>query len=118
MKKLVGAATFLFAVIALAPTANAFPDPEFGPNCDTVGTGSLIDQRGYRTICDGPVSPTDGGWNRRAILWGESNRVCTQGTLGNRRCMDLPGGMHVYRTDEYVVMPDAIPPGEPGHLGE
>lgn len=111
------AATLGFGALALAPSANAYPDPEFGPNCDTVPTGSLIDQRGFRTVCDGPASPTDGGWNRRAILWGESNRFCSRGTLGNRRCMDMLGGMHVYNTTEYVVFPDAIPPGEPGHLG-
>jgi len=117
-KKLLGATVpLLFAMMALPATASAYPDPEFGPNCDTVPTGSLIDQRGFRTICDGAASPTDGGWNRRAILWGESNRVCTRTPIGFRRCVDIADvPIHVYRTDEYVVFPDAIPPGEPGHL--
>ncbi len=110
------AATVGLGALALAPNANAYPDPEFGPNCDTIPTGSLIDQRGFRTVCDSEASP-DGSWRRRAILWGESNRVCTRGTLGNRRCMDVGDSFHVYSKTEYEVFPDAIPPGEPGHLG-
>ena len=112
------AAVLGFGAWALAPAAGAWPDPDLGPSCDTTPTGSLIDQRGFRTICDGPIE-ADGSWQRKNYLWGESNRVCTRGTLGNRRCMDMPGGVHIYTDPDasYRVTPDAIPFGEPGHLG-
>ena len=106
--------------VALAPAAGASPDPELtSGNCHTIPTGSLVDQFGYITFCDEEVSP-DGSWVRRMTMWGESNRVCTRINtgLGSRRhCIDQPGEMNIYHSDEYLVMPDAIPPGQPGHLG-
>lgn len=113
------AATLGFGALALAPTANALPDPELGPGCDTLPTGSLIDQFGYRPICDYPVN-ADGSWTRKRTLWGESNRVCTRINTGlgsPRHCRDEDGPIHIYHQEEYVVQPDAVPPGEPGHLG-
>lgn len=105
----------LVAGTVLAPAAGAFPDPEFGKGCDTMPTGSLIDQFGYRTICDGYIRP-DGSWERQRIFWGRSNRVCVPGGL-IRRCTDMADvPIHVYSKDVYDVRPDAIPFGEPGWI--
>ena len=99
---------------ALAAPANAFPDPDL-KGCDTTPTGSLIDQRGYLTICDGPIQ-ADGSWTRKRSLWGESPRVCMPTPLGFRRCVDVDAPIHVYHSTEYRVTPDSIPPGEPGYI--
>ncbi|MBS9532279.1 hypothetical protein KIH27_01595 [Mycobacterium sp. M1] len=99
----------------LAPVAGAVPDPEFGKGCDTTPTGSLIDQFGYRTICDGYIRE-DGSWERQRIFWGRSNRVCVP-TATFRRCTDLDDvPRHVYSKDVYDVRPETIPFGEPGWI--
>lgn len=115
------AATLAFGALTLAPLAGALPEEIDKPWCQTDPTGSLIDQFGYRTICDGHLRP-DGSWTRKRLFWGESNRVCTpiHTGLGTRRhCIDMPeDNIHAYGdVAEYVVTPDAIPFGEPGFLG-
>lgn len=118
-RKLFGAAALLlFVMMSLPATAGAIPDPEFGKGCDTTATGSLIDQFGYLTICDGHIQP-DGSWERTRLLWGRSNRVCYPvGALGRRNCTDMADvPIHEYSRDVYRVTPDTVPPGEPGEPG-
>lgn len=116
IRSAVVASAALSVAVGMAPAAGAFPEEFDKPYCHTTPTGSLIDQRGYMTLCDSEPMP-DGSWDRVRIFWGESNRFCNRGPLGNRRCMDMPGGMHIYNQEVYHVTPDAVPPGEPGMLG-
>lgn len=118
MEKLVAAGALLFAAVALAPQASAdLPSGVDHPWCSTMPTGSFIDQQGFKTICDGPLN-ADGSWMRKRSLWGWSPRLCTQtgsGIFNHRHCIDQDVPIHVYSSEEYQVMPDAIPFGEPGY---
>ncbi|KPG26081.1 hypothetical protein AOT83_19590 [Mycobacteroides sp. H001] len=83
---MVAAATMFCAV-----PANADPVP---PGCQTDRVGLFGTQ--FRTICDDPIAP-DGSWQRTRQTY-------------------MPGQRFAVATSVYTVAPDAIPPGEPGHI--
>ncbi len=106
------------AVLAAAP-AHARPDPDLGPNCDTVLWGFLGSQR--RTICDGPVQP-DGSWERKRSVWTPAHQVPTRTSCYGRSYVSCTtyGGyfvdMKINDREQYTVTPDTVLPDEPGHL--
>lgn len=97
--------------------ATAHADP---PGCVTDPWGFLGSQR--RTICDQPML-ANGGWKRGRVIWTPAHQVplnCF--TSGSRYSSftNCDGGYFVAEQrgdiDVYLVMPDTVPPGEPGHI--
>ncbi|OHU37285.1 MULTISPECIES: hypothetical protein [Mycobacteriaceae] len=80
------------SALVLAPAANA--DDPVPPGCQTDRVGVFGTQ--FRTICDDPIAP-DGSWQRTRQTY-------------------MPGQRFAVATSVYTVAPDAIPPGEPGHI--
>lgn len=104
-----------------APPADAAPDPDLGPNCDTVLWGFLGSQR--RTICDGPLNP-DGSWDRKRSIWTPAHttpiRTSCYGSGSFTNCSTTGGNFvpfTINETETYPVTPDSVLPDEPGHLG-
>lgn len=118
MKPLLALAAMTAALLSAAP-AHAEPDPDLGPNCDTVPWGFLGSQR--RTVCDGPLRP-DGSWERKRSIWTPAHQVpSTTDCYGSSyiSCTTYGGyfvDMKINDQDTYPVTPDTVLPDEPGHL--
>ncbi|AXH46815.1 hypothetical protein SEA_ACOLYTE_72 [Mycobacterium phage Acolyte] len=105
----------------LAPAAGAAPDPDLGPNCDTVPWGFLGSQQ--RTICDGPLRG-DGSWDRKRSIWTPPHttpiRTSCYGSGSYSSCSTTGGNFVPFTINDtvtYPVTPDTVLPDEPGHLG-
>ena len=118
---LVGGVLVVGALVGLAPTASANPVPGH-PNCVTDPWGFLgLTQK--RIICDGPIQG-DGSWMRRRWQGTPAHYVspsssCSYGSYSSY-CSYSQGGWvddDIKDDETYVVTPDTIVPGEPGHLG-
>lgn len=102
--------------IGYAAQAQALP-----PNCEDIPWGIFGSQR--RQICDTPIRP-DGSWTRFRTIGvpahiARPSSSC-YGGLYYSNCTYDPGGFVPQVTIEdtsYVVFPDNVVFGEPGHLG-
>ena len=114
---MLAAGLFLAAVLCAAP-ARADDPP---PGCERVPIFGLNPQ--VRKICDEPIRP-DGSWERVRQFSFPSVREtkCAADYYSISVCPELL----IYRVDvpawegpveAYIVTPDTVPPGEPGHLG-
>jgi hypothetical protein len=100
-------------------TSDRYPTSN-DPGCESIpflGLNPYI-----RSICDDPIRP-DGSWLRYRALWHPRyvHSTCF-GVLYEGGCpswaKDSRDVIEASRNiDIYVVAPDTIPPGEPGHLG-
>ncbi|MDM3950383.1 CDGP domain-containing protein [Mycobacteroides abscessus] len=103
-------------------TAPAQADP-LPPGCEQVPIFGLNPQ--VRKICDGPIQQGPNGpwWSRSRQFWSPQYRRSSCGGT------NYQGGCSRDRQDErdvtpasegdierYIVTPETIPPGEPGHL--
>lgn len=103
--------------VCLAAPAHADPPP---PGCERV---PILGLNPYvRTICDGPIRP-DGSWMRARDMYHRSYVASScDGSYLYGIGVNCPlGTSHDVwpewrNSDAYVVTPDTIPPGEPGHL--
>lgn len=111
----IAAGMFIIAAVLCAAPASADE-----PGCERVPILGLNPQ--IRSICDGPIQP-DGWWARARkfsspeFVHSSCGGVYYQG--GNcppwldQDVIPADDG----QVETYIVTPDTIPPGEPGHLG-
>jgi hypothetical protein len=107
--------------------AVASPPAHADSGCDSIFWGMAGTQ--IRQICDGPIE-FDGSWLRQRIigrpaLVSPASTQCYGSSFGLyyswsvQNCQTTPS-RYFPESDEsndtYRVWPDAIPPGEPGHL--
>lgn len=107
------------AAALLLGAAPASAEPLDDPSCERVPILGLDPH--IRIICDSEIHP-DGHWIRgRKLRWLDSTRSSCGGQYyQGGQCPpwmsnDVVPGREVVET--YIVTPDTIPPGEPGHLG-
>lgn len=110
-------------VLAGALALCAAPANADEPGCERVPILGLNPQ--IRSICDGPIQP-DGWWARARKF---SSPQFVHSTCGDYGYVTRTGyycppwaPLDTIPADEgqvetYIVTPDTIPPGEPGHLG-
>lgn len=115
----------LLVALALAVALAGFAAPASAdaPGCERVPIFGLNPQ--VRSICDGPIQ-SDGSWARARKF---SHPVFVHSTCGDYAYHTSAGffcpwwaprdTVPAYEgpTETYIVTPDTIPPGEPGHLG-
>lgn len=100
-------------LFAAAPVTEARADYE--PGCEQVLWGFLGSQR--RVICDGPVNPVDGGWNRVRVIGTPAGWVSGYCSRYSFYCS--PGYYReesIQKRETYYVLPSNVLPDEPGHL--
>lgn len=114
MKKTSAVAVAVFAALMLSPAANADPPP---PGCARVPLLGLNPK--ILEVCDGAILP-DGSWERARRYWhpqyvhSSCGGVYYYGGCPQWAHDVIPAERSEIET--YTVAPDAIPPGEPGHI--